>query len=361
MKTFAELTLPDSIREALRELSFETPTPIQAQGIPAALLRRDVLGCSPKSKAGAGKTAAYCIPALARVLKSPGKTALVLVPDAELAVKVAAFWQKLAKYCPEILCACLIGGEERDAEEEAVLDRDPRLLVATPERLMEHLSRGAVTISKTELLVLDEADRMMDLGFMPQLDRILRYLPKTRQTLLFVSAATLTSQKLTRTFLKDPIAVTIADVAPPAPASAPTAPAKTATAKKDKSKTQKDELLLDEIKHRKGSVLICASTDDHTDRVADYLGQSGLNVSRLHGGRTQIQRKTALVGFRNGKFRILVATDVAARAIDTSSVAHVIDYEMLDRGGRMPVARPTAKRTSRTAAKPAPAKQDGRA
>ncbi len=316
MNTFQELSLPLALEKALREMGFNQPTPIQAQAIPVALERRDLMGCA---QTGTGKTAAFGIPVLTRLLKAPQKLALILAPTRELAAQIVGVLDQLSRFAPELKSTLLIGGASMKPQIKA-LSRRPRLIVATPGRLVDHLNRGTVTLSQVEVLVLDEADRMLDMGFAPQLQKILRFLPKTRQTLLFSATFPPYIQKLAKQFLKDPIEVKVGANSQPVSAIhqsvIQTVP------------TQKNEVLVGELEKREGSILIFARTQSRTDRLARFLEHRGLPVGRIHGGRTQGQRQTAISGFREGRFRILVATDIAARGIDISHIAHVINYDL---------------------------------
>ena len=316
MNSFQDLQLPPSIGKALQAMAFDKPTPIQAQAIPTALMRRDLIACA---QTGTGKTAAFCIPILVRLLKSPDRTALILIPTRELARQIEEFWKKLTKFNPEIGSATLIGGVPMKPQVRA-LNRQARVIIATPGRLVDHLSRGTMSLSRTEILVLDEADRMLDMGFAPQLAQVLRYLPKARQTLMFSATMPTGIEHLASKYLKDPARVTIGTLSQAAPKVAQTAISTTTV--------QKNETLLDELNRREGSVLIFARTQARTDRVARYLKGFGLEVNRLHGGRTQGQRNSALSGFKSGHVRILVATDIAARGIDVLNIAHVINYDL---------------------------------
>jgi superfamily II DNA/RNA helicase len=316
MHHFNELKLPQALEKALKAMHFEKPTPIQASAIPVALQNRDMIGCA---QTGTGKTAAFSIPMVARLLKMPHKTALVLVPTRELAAQIADVLKKLTAFCPEIRAALLIGGAAMQPQTRA-LQGKPRIVIATPGRLIDHLKRGSLSLSATEILVLDEADRMLDMGFAPQLHEILRFLPKARQTLCFSATLPTDIEKLASRFLKDPVRVTVGAISQPVQAIQQSVVQTTAQ--------KKNDTLMDELNARQGSVLVFARTQHRTDRVARYLASYGHTVTRLHGGRTQGQRNTAVSGFRDGRFRVMVATDIAARGIDISHIAHVINYDL---------------------------------
>jgi superfamily II DNA/RNA helicase len=316
MQKFSELMLPLALEKALVAMKYVTPTPVQAEAIPVALNRRDVIGCA---QTGTGKTAAFCIPVIARLMKAPLATALILVPTRELAAQVAEVLRDLTQHSPEIRSSLIIGGMAMQPQILS-LQRKPRIVVATPGRLVDHLKRGSLSLSQVALLVLDEADRMLDMGFAPQLNEILRFLPKVRQTLFFSATLPSDIEKLSARFLKDPVRVTIGAISQPVQ--------KIQQSVIQTTIAKKNDALMDELNLRNGSVLIFARTQIRTDRVARHLEQYGHVVTRLHGGRTQGQRNTAIAGFREGRFRILVATDIAARGIDISHIAHVINYDL---------------------------------
>lgn len=316
MKNFKAFQLPIQIEKSLAAMQFHTPTPIQSQAIPSALLGKDVVGCA---QTGTGKTAAFCIPALTSLLNAPGKIALVLVPTRELAAQIDVFWKKLTHGIPGMHSAVVIGGTSMQPQVRA-LAKKPRLIIATPGRLIDHLARRSVQLSSVSILVLDEADRMLDMGFAPQLSQILRHLPSPRQTLFFTATWAPELDSLAKKYLRDPVRIAVGSVSQATPqvtqSLVMTTPQK------------KNEALLDELNRRPGSVLVFARTKSRTDRVARYLSEYGVRVSRLHGGRTQGQRNSALQAFRTGDVRVLVATDIAARGIDIAEIGHVVNYDL---------------------------------
>jgi ATP-dependent RNA helicase DeaD len=313
---FQDFNLPEALNKALRDMHFHSPTPIQEKAIPIALSGRDLIGCA---QTGTGKTAAFSIPILVQLLNNPGKIALVLAPTRELAQQIEVTWKELTRHMPQFGSACLIGGMPMQKQIRVLLRR-PRMIIATPGRLTDHLQRGSLKLSQTSVLVLDEADRMLDMGFEPQLSRILTYLPRERQTLLFSATWQSALDRLASKYLRNPERISIGAVSRAAPTVKQSA--------KNVVGPKKNETLLDELNQRQGSVLIFARTKSRTDRVAKYLNSYGLEVSRLHGGRSQGQRNAALNAFRTGVSRILVATDIAARGIDVAEIAHVINYDL---------------------------------
>jgi ATP-dependent RNA helicase DeaD len=316
LNNFQDFKLPSAIEKALAAMNFQVPTLIQAKAIPLALVGKDVIGCA---QTGTGKTAAYCIPALVRLLDRPGKTALILAPTRELVQQIEQFWRTLTQTSPGMNCASLIGGVPLSPQTRA-LAKNPCLVIATPGRLIDHLGRRNVDLSQTEILVLDEADRMLDMGFAPQLSRILAHLPKQRQTLFFTATWPSEMDQLAKKHLRDPVRVTIGAISR---AAAEITQSLVSTTMQTKNST-----LLGELKQREGSILVFARTKSRTDRVAKYLNALGVQTSRIHGGRSQLQRNSALLAFRSGKVRIMVATDIAARGIDVAEIAHVINYDL---------------------------------
>jgi ATP-dependent RNA helicase DeaD len=316
VNNFNELLLPQQLADALKAMEYHIPTPIQVEAIPVALSNRDIIGCA---QTGTGKTAAFGIPLIVHLLKSPRKRALVLVPTRELAAQVNDVLAKLACKIPGFKSALLIGGAAMRPQIKA-LGLTPRIIVATPGRLIDHVRQGNVSLSAMEYLVLDEADRMLDMGFAPQLNEILRFLPKCRQTLLFSATMPNDILKLAQKYLKDPVRVTIGSASTPVKAITQEVVHTTGP--------KKNECLAGELNARLGSVLVFARTKMRTDRVARHLMKLGYGVTRIHGDRTQRQRTQAIDDFRAGKFRIMIATDIAARGIDIPHIAHVINYDL---------------------------------
>jgi superfamily II DNA/RNA helicase len=313
---FNDLSLPEAIQKALRAMNFEKPTPIQAQAMPAALKRQDIIGLA---QTGTGKTAAFCIPTLVRILTEPDLTALILAPTRELAQQIDGVWKSLTRFSKESRSAVLVGGSPMQPQIRDLAQR-PRLLIATPGRLIDHLNRKSTDLSQTGILILDEADRMLDMGFAPQLEQILRFVPQKRQTLLFSATWNPTMDGLSKKYLKSPVRVSVA---------ATSQTAQTISQSMVSTTSQnKNNALIDELNQRQGSVLVFARTKSRTDRVAKYLASYGMDVCRIHGGRTQGQRNSALSAFRDGRARVLVATDIAARGIDVARIAHVINYDL---------------------------------
>ncbi len=314
---FKEFNLPTTLEKALAAMQFHTPTPIQQQAIPVALSGKDILGCA---QTGTGKTAAFCIPILTQMLGDSKKSnALILAPTRELALQIDLFWKKVTQFNPEMHSAVIIGGMPMKSQVRA-LARQPRLIIATPGRLVDHLRTQSHLLSKVSFLVLDEADRMLDMGFAAQLSQILKQVPHQRQTLFFTATWASELDQFAKKYLRNPVKVTVGTVSRAAPQITQSVVMTTIQ--------KKNESLLDELNRCSGSVLIFARTKSRTSRVARYLTEYGVAVNQLHGGRTQGQRNSALAAFRSGKARVLVATDIAARGIDVEKIGHVINYDL---------------------------------
>jgi superfamily II DNA/RNA helicase len=314
--SFDAYGLPPSILKNLKLLGFERPTAIQAKAIPVGLEGRDVLG---RAQTGTGKTAAFSIPLLVRLNARPGRTALILAPTRELAMQIHKFLKDVAGKNISLRSVLLIGGASMNQQIRELNDR-PRIFVATPGRLVDHLRRQSRLLSSCDLLVLDEADRMLDMGFLPQLKTIQRHLPRERQTLMFSATYGPTEKRLATEWLKNPAEISIGENAKPI-----------AAIEQEVVQTthkEKNDVLLDQLNAREGSVLIFTRTKHRTDRLAKFLDSYGYAVARIHGNRSQGQRRVAIENFRNGRARILVATDIAARGLDIESIAHVINYDL---------------------------------
>lgn len=316
MNQFSQFNLPEPILKALEVLNFKTPTPIQAKAIPLALNGKDLIATA---QTGTGKTAAFAIPALIHLIKNPNVNALVLAPTRELAQQIDLFWRQLTKFNPDMRSACLIGGTSYGPQFRA-LSKKPRFIIATPGRLVDHMRQKTVKLANIAVLTLDEADRMLDMGFAPQLNEIAKFIPKQKQTFMFSATWDEKLNQLSKKYLQEPVRISVGESSK----AADTVEQKVIQTTAQK----KNETLLDEINARNGAILVFARTKIRTDRVAKYLDSYGLNVAKIHGGRTQKQRNTALEVFKNGKTRVMVATDVASRGIDVKNIAHVINYDL---------------------------------
>jgi ATP-dependent RNA helicase DeaD len=320
LHSFNSFQLHPDLEKALVEMKFTTPTPIQKEAMPVAMAGQDLIA---GAQTGSGKTAAFAIPILNHLLSKPEGIALILVPTRELAEQVCSVFKDLLQFSgppsEPIHLVTLIGGMDLRKQWQA-LTRKPRILVATPGRMMDHLRRKNTNFLKLEILVLDEADRMLDMGFEQQLNEIYRYLPAKRQTMLFSATLPKNILELSKKYLTNPVQVQVRRTQDSAP--------KIEQQSVQVPNARKNETLLDQINSKEGSVLVFARTQIRAGRITKYLAQYGLKVAIIHGGRTQAQRKKALDSFRDGSVRILIATDVAARGLDISHVAHVINYDL---------------------------------
>ena len=316
MDSFADFNLHPELAKAVQTLGFHQPTPIQQEAIPVALKGLDLIG---GAQTGSGKTVAFSIPILERILIHPEAVALILVPTRELAEQVSEVLKDLTQFSPQILVANLIGGLSMRPQVQ-LLTRKPQVIVATPGRMMDHLRRKNVKLSKLEVLILDEADRMLDMGFADQLNEILSFLPEKRQTMLFSATLPKHIIELSKKYLKEPVRVQVASTQETRP--------QIEQQSLQVPNARKNETLLDQIGQREGSILVFARTQIRTTRITKYLKEYGFHCATIHGGRTQAQRKEALDRFRAGSVRVLIATDIAARGLDISHVAHVINYDL---------------------------------
>jgi ATP-dependent RNA helicase RhlE len=315
---FAHLKLHPSLLKGIKELGFARPTPIQADAIPPALAGRDVLACA---MTGSGKTAAFLLPILHRLIDKPRRTtrALVLTPTRELAAQILEDLNDLAVHTP-ITAAAIFGGVGMGPQEHAFRS-GVDVLIATPGRLLDHFKAPYAKLPGVEYLVLDEADRMLDMGFLPDIRRVLRHLPTRRQTLFFSATMPAPILALTRELLRDPAMIQLErKSAPPVGITQAVYPV---------PQELKSALLL-ALLHRgeMQDVLVFTRTKHRTNRLAEYLVRHGVKAERIHGNRSQAQRTEALAGFKSGKHPVLVATDIAARGIDVLELGHVVNFDV---------------------------------
>jgi ATP-dependent RNA helicase RhlE len=315
---FSSLGLNEPLQRGVAALGFTRPTPIQQEALPPALSGRDLLA---SAVTGSGKTAAFVLPILQRLAERPrGKTrALVLTPTRELAAQIEEHLRVLGRYT-RVTSAAIFGGVGMGPQQQA-LRRGVDVVVATPGRLLDHLREPRVRFDGLEILVLDEADRMLDMGFLPDVERILRRLPARRQTLFFSATLPPPIVALARGMLSEP--VTIAVERTPAPAAGVTQVAYPVPA------GRKPALLAELVKRGTiRSVIAFTRTKHRANRLADFLVRSGVPAGRIHGNRSQAQRTQALSGFKAGQFPVLVATDIAARGIDVEALSHVVNFDV---------------------------------
>lgn len=314
-QTFDSFGLSPEAMLALKQARYQTPTPIQAAAIPRVLAGEDVIGCAPT---GTGKTAAFVLPMLERMSGGAETTALILVPTRELAIQIARQVQAFGG-SRGVRTATLIGGVAIEEQLNA-LDRGAHVVVATPGRMVDHLTQQSIRLDHIEILVLDEADRMLDMGFKPQLTQILEKVPRDRQTLLFSATIEGEVAKFAAANLRAPVKVEVAPSGTPAEGAEQLL--------YEVGQTEKMPLLFVLLKEYPQSTLIFTRTKRRADKITTALERAKLRVETLHADRSQGQRRHALEGFRQGKYRVLVATDIAARGLDVADIGHVINYDL---------------------------------
>jgi ATP-dependent RNA helicase RhlE len=313
--SFKSLGLSPESLDALRRARFASPTPIQAQAIPPALAGRDVIGCAIT---GTGKTAAYLLPLAERLAGERGPAGLVLAPTRELVLQIA---EEAAFFCEPrgVTRAVVIGGTDMGAQVEALRQR-PSLVLATPGRLADLLKAGKADLSAVRMLVLDEADRMLEMGFMPELEQILAALPRERQTLLFSATLGHNVTRFSQEVLRRPVRVEITPSGTPA--------ARAVQRLYEVEAAEKYPLLLSLLAKDQLSALIFTRTRERAEKLQEVLKRAGHKTAVIHADRTQGQRRQALEGFRRGQYRCLVATDIASRGLDVEDVGHVINFDL---------------------------------
>ena len=315
---FEDFDLDPRCLSVLKAQNIVEPTLIQSEAIPPVLEGRDVVGVA---QTGTGKTLAFTLPSLTRLAGGPLKKSmmLVLTPTRELAQQVHRIVDEIGKPLG-ISSVCIYGGVGFDKQVNA-LRRGRAVIVATPGRLLDHMGRGNVRFDDLETLVLDEADRMLDMGFLPDIKRILSKLPRERQTLMFSATFPDEIARLTQKMLDEPVRLSVGAIAKPVDTVRQTLYAV--------HRAEKTGLLVKILKEEKvDSALIFLRTKIRTDRVAKALKHAGFKAQAIHGDRSQVQRQRALDGFRSGRYKMLIATDVAARGLDIEGISHVINYDI---------------------------------
>jgi len=316
MKNFQALGLHPDLNASLEKMGYEKPTPIQAQSIPFALDGDDIMGTA---QTGTGKTAAFAIPLMQRLLDDPKSEALVLVPTRELGKQIMEVMKQLIGNSNNIKTAFIIGGEPMSKQMNQLRNR-PRLIVGTPGRINDHLQRKTLELKNTNFLVLDETDRMLDMGFSVQLERIFKYMPEKRQTLMFSATLPPNILKMSEQYMDRPKRVKVGET------NIVAQNIKTDVIKIDQS--QKYDQLILELHEREGSVIIFIKTKYGADRMAKNLRRDGFTAEALHGDLRQSKREKVMKNYRDDNFRILVATDIAARGLDVPSIQHVVNFDL---------------------------------
>ena len=314
--TFQALGLPEKMCLALQNAGITTPTAVQAGAIPAALAGKDLISTA---RTGSGKTLAYSLPMLMRLSQNPGANALVLVPTRELGVQVQTVLDPFMRSMNLGRSCLIIGGVSMRPQSNDLRNR-PRVIIATPGRLIDHIQNGKLRLDAFKLLVLDEADRMLDMGFLPQVRNVVRVLSTDRQTMLFTATMPSDLRGVLRDLLKNPEQILV------------DAPSTVNTDIEQKmvevSSTGKHDALLDAVNEKQETVLVFTRTKRRADKVAEYLLSLGVRADRIHGNRSQAQRQKALDSFRSGRIKVLVATDIAARGLDIPLVELVVNFDL---------------------------------
>ncbi len=314
--SFYGMGIAPKILAVLDRMKFTVPTPIQHKTIPMAIGGKDLIGVA---QTGTGKTLAFAIPITQHVSQTRGR-ALVVVPTRELALQVDETFRKIATTIG-IRTAVIIGGASMDLQLKA-LRRNPGVLIATPGRLIDHMTQRTITLSDVEILVLDEADRMLDMGFLPDIQRILRAVPSKRQTMLFSATMPREIVNIAAIHMKLPVSVEVA----------PSGTMATGIIQElfIVKKSRKDRLLATLLEKYCGPILLFSRTKRGAGKLKKFLKEMGHNAAEIHSDRTQGQRKEALDGFKSGRYKILVATDIAARGIDVTGIEVVVNYDLPD-------------------------------
>ncbi len=313
---FADMSLSAPLAKAIAKMGFTNPTAIQEKAIPIISKGTDTISLA---ETGSGKTAAYLIPLISHLLENKEKHALILAPTRELATQIGSVIKEFTLFAPEINFAIIIGGAPMFKQIKQ-LERKPRIIVATPGRLVDHMRRGSANFKQLSHLILDEADRMFDMGFAPQVNEVVRRIPVQRQTLLFSATFPKEIRELAGRVLRNPVEIEISKTQLPPKVISQRMIAVGAANKNDRT--------LDLINAATGSVIVFTRTKRRTDRLARYLEEYGVKVTRIHGDRSQGQRNKSIDGFKSGLYRVMVATDIAARGLDISDISDVINYDL---------------------------------
>ena len=316
MTDFSQFGLPAQLNAALERMKYTAPTPIQKQAIPLAMQGLDVLG---SAQTGTGKTAAFGIPLVAKILSNPRGNAIVLTPTRELATQVMDVITQLLGQRSFIQAALLIGGDSMH-KQTAQLKMRPRIIVGTPGRINDHLERGNLILHDTNFLVLDETDRMLDMGFGIQIDRIVKFLPPVRQTLMFSATIPPEIAKMSAKYLKNPERIAVGETNKVVVKIQQEIVHVTESAKYDE--------LIKQVDARTGSIIVFVKTKRGADKLSERLNKHGHKTDTLHGDLHQRKREKVIQNYRDMRFRILVATDIAARGLDIPHIEHVVNYDL---------------------------------
>ena len=316
MENFRSIKIEDSLKQSLTKMNFIKPTPIQGMAIPVALEGKDILGTA---QTGTGKTLAFSIPLINKLILDKNAYALVMCPTRELASQVMQAIKSIISDKINIKTALLIGGESMQKQLRQ-LGNGSRIIVGTPGRINDHLKRRSLNLSATKYLVLDETDRMLDMGFTPQIEMVLKFIPKNHQTLLFSATLPQNILRISERYLNKPERISSGST------SIPVAKIKQETLQVFKE--NKYDQLIDQFLLRKGSILVFVKTKRNADKMVKRLKEEGHSADAIHGDLRQSKRDRVINSFRKGLKRILIATDVAARGLDIPLIQHVINYDL---------------------------------
>ena len=317
IESFSQFSISSYLKERLTSAHFVTPTPVQAAAIPHVLDGKDVLATA---QTGTGKTLAFLVPIMERLLRQTSApiTALVLAPTRELAMQIVDQYNNLRG--KQLLPAALVVGGLSESQQLQAIRRDASLVVATPGRLEDFLDRGLIQFRELKMLVLDEADRMLDMGFLPAIRRIASVLPNERQTVCFSATMDEAITRLVKDYTRNPVRVTLGSTLKPAE--------NVRLQAFEVASHAKEGILRSMLEKESGRCLVFSRTKRGAERITRSLNRDGIRAAMIHGDRSQSQRTSALVGFQQGRYRVLVATDLASRGIHVPDIAHVINYDL---------------------------------
>jgi ATP-dependent RNA helicase DeaD len=316
LQNFQELNLHKDLNTSLAKINFKKPTAVQAKAIPLILNSRDVLG---SAHTGTGKTAAFCIPLIEMVLNNKCKRALILAPTRELAKQIEAVIQTLLADKSKVKCLSLVGGEPMGRQLNRLRSK-PQIIIGTPGRVNDHLNKKSLDLSQANFLILDEMDRMLDMGFSIQIDKILKFIPKEKQTLMFSATISKSIENLSSKYLNNPERVTVEENQNDIP--------KIEQKIINLSNDEKLPYLVRHIQEKHGLMLVFVKTKRGAKKLAKQLYKEGFEADAIHGDLRQNKRSAVIKKFRSNKIQVLVATDVAARGLDIPNIEHVINYDL---------------------------------
>jgi len=316
MTTFKDFALPEALQHKLDALGFDTPTPVQERAIPAALEHRDILG---SAQTGTGKTAAFSIPLLTKIMNHADVYGIIVTPTRELALQVDEQIRALLSAKSKIRSVVLIGGASIERQVQALVKR-PKIIVGTPGRIIDHLERKSLNLSAFNYVVLDETDRMLDMGFSAPIAEIFSHVSKERQTLLFSATLPKNIQKISAQYLQNPVRIEMGQVN--------SVGDNIVQSTQFVSKDGKFELLVDALREHDQSAIVFMNSKFATEKMAKRLKSAGITAEAIHGDLRQNKRERVISNLRDNKFRVLVATDVAARGIDVPHIHQVINFDL---------------------------------